>query len=270
MACAILLLSILAILIALLVSVWFLVWARLVLIHSLQSSDYYWSTINAIDYVFLYSYSILGLISTSDRPLPELDLSRDSLRLVHLLPGSGSWPIEVELSSHNFLAVPRYEALSYTWGPPERTRYIWVNHHPTSVTANLFAALRHLRHPRNERLLWIDALCINQTSSAEKSHQIPLMAFIYSRAQQGIAWLLPRETVSELDVYMFKRWLKSDGRSLDDAAWLQNHRWVYQLLHQDYWKRMWVIQEMLKAPNLVIQFGVHTFQWSEFYDIARM
>ncbi|XTI91506.1 hypothetical protein V2W45_1495260 [Cenococcum geophilum] len=55
----------------------------------------------------------------------------------------------------------RYEALSYTWGGTEMTKYIKINGRGLSVTENLFWALGHLRSRDADRILWVDAVCIN-------------------------------------------------------------------------------------------------------------
>jgi Heterokaryon incompatibility protein (HET) len=57
------------------------------------------------------------------------------------------------------------------------------------VTANLEVALRHLRHKSVERILWIDAICIDQSNIEERNQQVPLMKAIYSNTEAVRAWL---------------------------------------------------------------------------------
>lgn len=45
------------------------------------------------------------------------------------------------------------------------------------------------RLPDRVRLLWIDAVCINQHDQDEKSRQIPFMGQIYSGAFRVLVWL---------------------------------------------------------------------------------
>jgi hypothetical protein len=59
------------------------------------------------------------------------------------------------------------------------------------VTPNCLSALRALRHRSRPRKLWIDAICIDQTSTAERNQQVPLMAEIYGKAGQVLVWLSP-------------------------------------------------------------------------------
>jgi Heterokaryon incompatibility protein (HET) len=82
-----------------------------------------------------------------------------------------------------------YEALSYVWGDPLIRENIELDGVEFQVTTNLHAALRHLRWVTRPRLLWIDAVCINQTNPAERSKQVSLMTEIYKHAKQVIIWL---------------------------------------------------------------------------------
>lgn len=83
----------------------------------------------------------------------------------------------------------RYEALSYAWGSSETPCKIFVNGLPVRIGYNLYMALRHLRSRHRRKLLWVDALCINQGDDAEKAKQVAQMASIYRRAWRVVIWL---------------------------------------------------------------------------------
>lgn len=68
------------------------------------------------------------------------------------------------------------------------------------ITANCFSALFHLREQLGSFVIWIDAICINQTDAREKANQIPLMQEIYSAADPTYIWL--GEGTSETDAVM--------------------------------------------------------------------
>lgn len=122
---------------------------------------------------------------------PPLSDSTDGLRLLVLLPGYWFQPIRCQLISTTFSANPQYEALSYAWGadPAWAFRSISLNGIEVKVGRNLWSALSHLRNRTQPRVLWIDALCINQDDTDDKNKQIPLMLFIYSRARGVLVWL---------------------------------------------------------------------------------
>ncbi|KAI0190994.1 hypothetical protein EV127DRAFT_429562, partial [Xylaria flabelliformis] len=57
-------------------------------------------------------------------------------------------------------AVPRYTAVSYTWGDVDPNMKIQVNGCPFYITPNLHDALKTLRRQNEVVTLWVDALCI--------------------------------------------------------------------------------------------------------------
>ena len=120
-----------------------------------------------------------------------IDLEDCSFRLVRLSYGEDG-PIQCELFDawlHDTDDIIEYEALSYTWGGTDKPYEIEINGRRMPVTKNLSLALRHLRYPGRDRILWIDAICINQNNNEERGHQVQQMASIYKKAEQVIVWL---------------------------------------------------------------------------------
>lgn len=95
----------------------------------------------------------------------------------------------VPVNSESEVEVPRFEALSYNWGDPTKSKSILIDPHPFDVGENLYDALIHLRNEHIERVFWIDAICINQNDNMEKLDQIKIMRDIYQRAWRTIVWL---------------------------------------------------------------------------------
>lgn len=81
-----------------------------------------------------------------------------------------------------FLEKPKYDALSYTLGSPDKTKLIWLDGIPVEVQENLYQALYRLR-AESDRLLYTGAICIDQTDLDERRYQVGLMDYIYDRAQ---------------------------------------------------------------------------------------
>ncbi|KAK0625811.1 heterokaryon incompatibility, partial [Immersiella caudata] len=86
-----------------------------------------------------------------------------------------------------------YEALSHVWGDPSKTKAITINGTPFSVTGNREAALLRLRRADTERILWVDALYINQVDDVEKSREVMRMRAIYYGAQRVVVDLGPED-----------------------------------------------------------------------------
>ncbi|UQC91115.1 uncharacterized protein CLUP02_16649 [Colletotrichum lupini] len=76
------------------------------------------------------------------------------------------------------------DPLSYTWGQQDASCSIWLRDagysawKPFSIRPNLESCLKQLRN-REARILWIDAICINQTDNVEKGHQVATMDLVY-------------------------------------------------------------------------------------------
>lgn len=57
------------------------------------------------------------------------------------------------------------------------------------ITQNLYDALWHLRLPHMPRLVWVDAICINQYDVEERNQQVSIMHRIFSQASMVAVWL---------------------------------------------------------------------------------
>jgi hypothetical protein len=63
-----------------------------------------------------------------------------------------------------------------------------------SIRQNLWEFLKRSASgilPFQNQNFWIDQLCIDQTATEEKNHQVQMMGQIYAGAEQGISWLGP-------------------------------------------------------------------------------
>src|SRR4051794_38739048 len=116
-----------------------------------------------------------------------LPFSPPHIRVLVLSPGTPSTPITCSTTTVPLFSSPPpyYEALSYVWGSPLDPEHISFNgHEGFPVTRNLFIALKYLRFPDRERVLWVDALCINQKDVSERNEQVRLMGEVYGRASE--------------------------------------------------------------------------------------
>jgi hypothetical protein len=111
----------------------------------------------------------------------------DTLRILHLQPGSGEDALQCSLSLARCSDKPRYSALSYVWGSSKTT--ILVDNQVLSVPSSLSDFLRQLRHPVEYLPLWADAICVDQENLRERGHQVQLMGSIYTNATVVHAWL---------------------------------------------------------------------------------
>jgi hypothetical protein len=118
-----------------------------------------------------------------------IDLHGPAIRLLRLFKGYFMDDIRCELLegwvNQSEGGIP-YNALSYTWGSTEKAATITVNGGMMRTTLNLYAALQHLRFETEDRILWVDAICIDQDNKEERRHQVQYMSNIYKEAEQVV------------------------------------------------------------------------------------
>jgi hypothetical protein len=129
-------------------------------------------------------------------------------------------------------------ALSYTWGGSEKPYSILIEGEELDITLNLYAALLRLRHPSLERILWVDALCIDQKHDTERGQQVQLMAMIYSKAYCVIVWL--GEMAGEVDGALEYIQYAADRESIQHLDKNSKKIEVSNLLQRQWFKRVWV------------------------------
>ncbi|KAL4901868.1 heterokaryon incompatibility protein-domain-containing protein [Aspergillus multicolor] len=217
------------------------------------------------------SWNIVHELQPQKSLLPELP-SEDSVRLLRLRPGLDDGPIhaDFEIVRINQIPLPLYEALSYTsvcdaadpsaFCPVYLGSYWDVFHVPPTCGK----ALRHLRHPRADRLLWVDALCIDHARLEEKNSQVRILREVFSRATKVLAYIgeeqsdinhalsfLKQRTFSSTKPENLLTSSKTVGSSLS------------KLLAQPYFSRLWVLQETLMARELKFVCGGVSARWPQ-------
>ncbi|KAF1811197.1 HET-domain-containing protein [Eremomyces bilateralis CBS 781.70] len=194
-----------------------------------------------------------------------------------------------------------YEALSYVWGSHimHHSTYCYdsVRHQIPSgqyppvpsycykpITASVDGALRRLRYSDRSRILWVDQLCIDQESFAEKNHQVRQMSNIYSRAGRVLVWLGEDKRQGERALSLIKRMGKWMLKECDPSGHLPSTETAQTVLderlttvfgHPDlghvqqfflrkYFRRRWVIQELVCAQRAVVVCGTKECDWEYF------
>jgi hypothetical protein len=124
--------------------------------------------------------------------------------------------------------------------------------------------------------LWIDAVCIDQENVNERSQQVRLMGRIYPNAYQTFAYIGEADEHSKAVESWCKRHLSSQDTLLtkDDLIYLNENdrRYVgfaklsYKqhavlLQARSWFKRTWVIQEVLLSKKLIVLAGNNKIEW---------
>jgi hypothetical protein len=197
-----------------------------------------------------------------------LNLAKQQIRLVKVLPRPSSTDLNVHMSivSFDFDIAPAYVALSYAWGLSSPVKTVIIDGLAFEVRQNLYDFLRvaNATQPQIEaRFFWIDQICINQQNEREKGHQVQFMGEIFRRAHLVIAWVGKEDKDSEFTIKWMKRTdLVATDLSLDQ----QEHLWAF--FSRNYWSRVWIVQELILASEVVFMCGYTTFTWHDIQTVG--
>ncbi|KAL5605859.1 hypothetical protein FOVSG1_006006 [Fusarium oxysporum f. sp. vasinfectum] len=178
-----------------------------------------------------------------------LDPASREIRLFTLLPGEPGSPIIGNLNTVSLNGEPQYEALSYMWGSSDAKYAITIDSMIFFVGYNLRKALDDLRFRNEPRIIWNDAICINQCDHQEKGHQIHLMRAIYSKSTDVCAWI--DHEINPSDPSMGSLQALGDGVRVQDHSAEYWHP-VARIFRNQYWRRLWIQQELIMAPNIKV------------------
>ncbi|KAF4632433.1 hypothetical protein G7Y89_g5689 [Cudoniella acicularis] len=201
-------------------------------------------------------------------------LKESQFRVLEILPSGDDQIVSCQLHYLGLGNKPHleYAALSYAWGDPSKPQHdIYVNGQRHAVTENCELALRELRRTATEslhaKIVWVDAICINQDDKIERSSQVLAMRDIYRNATNLVVWLGPQgddgaavalefcnaachhSRANELDfeadaIANYQKWLEDfeilPGYDVRMAC-------LASLFSRSWFRRVWVIQEYLRA-----------------------
>lgn len=232
------------------------------------------------------------------RRLREPEDGSVNIRLLKLFRGAFDDAIYVAIDEHSLelsgtsqnqepkISVVWF-ALSYTWGDLQDCSRVVVRSARTSdgptqhaahesyitVTKNLTEALRHLRCDYDERFLWVDAICIDQSDDdealRERARQVQAMHHIYAQATGVIIWLgteaddstYALESLHKLGSSILVDWTTSEIYTLEGKpsesmeVWYDQQRSsrdrkaVADLLERPWFGRVWIRQEAFFAKE---------------------
>ena len=98
--------------------------------------------------------------------------------------------------------------------------------------------LSHLQDHFMERIIWIDAICINQEDNDEKGQQVQSMAKIYAKASRVIVWLGRAAGDSDQALEVIRKAAEEQRtRSAVDITYQQA---IFTLLERPWFQRIWV------------------------------
>ncbi|KAF2488650.1 HET-domain-containing protein [Lophium mytilinum] len=224
-------------------------------------------------------------------PLYE-PLTKGQIRLLHLHPKlhkAAQDPTNAllhgTLQTTTLDNAPPYVALSYVWGSSTNLQPLILNNRIIQITPNLATALSHIQNPTSEVVLWIDALCIDQSNTSERSAQVLRMVTIYAAASHTLVWLGQAGEISGLIMDSFepasRKYIEMGEQptTIRGSAGVieRTRRMIEQnpeiveyykkpsfgtmvdgyrdLVTREWWYRAWVLQEFAVAREVWFQCG---------------
>ncbi|CAG8977481.1 hypothetical protein HYALB_00013036, partial [Hymenoscyphus albidus] len=203
-------------------------------------------------------------------PYRLLNPSRQEIRLLELRPGEESSPIQASLIKLRLSEDLIYEALSYAWGEdPSMTVPISLisNRHTQpftiQVTTSLAIALKQLRYTDSVRIIWADAICINQSDISERNQQVRIMDGIY-RSATRVCVSLGGEAHSSNEAMSLIALPIEDiisSKLISNPSWGLAWRALTFLVQRRWFQRCWVVQEVAIAKEITLYCGSASAPW---------
>lgn len=230
-----------------------------------------------------------------------LSVPDDEIRLVRILPGSGTDELRC-IMTHELLTLSlNYQALSYTWTDHQlfriqeldETETLLVNDDSSlRIRENLASYFQHIRQAdRMTGLIWVDAICINQKDIVERSFQVLRMREIYKLARDVVVWLGPEKEDSTAALSFIKQkmdirvrdaqvsstgffwWGTSEMAKIEEdvrvGASISHWKAVNRLFKRAWWGRTWVVQEVFLAREIIFMCGHKTIDWVSLWTLLE-
>ncbi|VUC31425.1 unnamed protein product [Clonostachys rosea] len=169
-------------------------------------------------------------------------------------------------SSHKSLSSKdhyQYESLE---ARPDAFRllYIDVGNELEPITCSLQVARPGTSYSALSYMWGADAICINQADVVERNQQVAIMGDIYAEADQVYIWF-GRDTVDGLASMM------RDLQTLVDDHRTNNALLGLALFFgNDYWRRVWIVQELILAREVMVIYGFYVLPWKVLEDAFRL
>ena len=159
------------------------------------------------------------------------------------------------------------------------------------ITENLAAALKGLRDRSQASLLWVDAVCIDQSNVIEKGVQVGMMGEIYKAGLRTLVWLGEENEDTNAAINTIRRIASSaaeygidevqhgdrkhihytqpepaEQRALKKLVSTTNFQQLASIYERPWFTRLWIIQEVALAQSARLFYGKEDL---DFKDFAR-
>lgn len=173
--------------------------------------------------------------------------------------------------------IAKYEAVSWCWGPQIYSSVLRVHRNSRvfefPIVPNLESALRAMRYSDSERILWTDAVCIDQMNMVERNEQVPQMNKVYGQAERVCIWI--GESYENSDQAL--EFIRSKVLSLwqfdklcENLKEASNWAALINIMKRPWFSRRWVVQEIALAKEATLYCGNKSIDWKDFADAVSL
>jgi hypothetical protein len=210
----------------------------------------------------------LANTKSASSPYTVLDEASQEIRLLELLPGDHDSDLVVNLHVKELQQGLQYTTLSYVWGKERCPHPVQVNGKHLTIGRNLDCALRHIRDNTTDllgrtKLLWVDALCIDQTDVQERSQQVQLMGQIYTSAVDMVIWLGPEREDTAFILAKIRGGELPEGTEVVPVL-----KALKRLCRRPWFGRVWIAQELALSADPNVLVGHQSLRWKCFHDFV--
>jgi hypothetical protein len=262
---------------------------QILLNSALRGSFNAWDYIDAVRwYIIPWGLRLVGeyveeLFKTKrgDYIYTDVNSERGEIRLLRIHKQYLFWGhIRCSMESFPLYKVPEYEALSYRWGfgsegPKIEYRVILIDGKALQVPKSSWELLHARSSMYEDRLVWIDAICINQKDIAERVGQIPLMDKIYTKSHRTIVWPGDRFDSGMASRMLLRLYVTNHVFQAKDEEFLlffeyeivrPAWRAMIALFENPYFTRIWCVQEVALGKQTEIFHGNKYIPWDVFTE----
>jgi hypothetical protein len=216
--------------------------------------------------------------SYQHRSLPDM---ATNIRLVEILPAlDPNTEIQCRVFIVSLKDPPPYAALSYIWGGQHSKTPITIEGHTFLVLPSQLMLLSTMRTRSESRYpaIWLDYLCIDQANIEETRSQVQILTNVYSQAREVVVGLsVSHDEISNKAIHLLSG-LASAVPSLVDRPNFADSTRLVEILHEldcsqgwhsilqvfdhPWWKRAWVVLEIVVSRKALILFGSISFNFN--------
>ena len=222
-----------------------------------------------------------------NQPYQPLDATRQETRIL-LITNIDPPEFDFEYASMDGQVEP-FDAISWCWGDTSvsKQKTITIRGHSLLVPGSAHEVLLELCIAQKKRRVWIDAVCIRQDDTDERSQQVAMMRTIYRKATMTLVWLGMDDGTAETSVQMIKNiadWrqvkLQHTSRAMKYGVFFDESA-SYPFPHDIDWSavrsffsapwftRLWIIQEVVLSKHVHVFLGNYQMCWRYLVQAAH-